>query len=153
MKILDIKTTDGPNYWSAVRHRLVVMLLDLEEMEHHPTHTIPGFYQRITSLLPSLYQHRCSEGMEGGFFHRVETGTWMGHVIEHIALEIQTLAGLDTGFGRTRGAGRKGLYHVVSSCQEPRSGEYAGEAAIRIARALIDGIHYDLAADIESLRA
>jgi len=152
MRILDIKTTDGPNYWSATRHRLVVMSLDLEKMEQSPTHTIPGFYQRITGLLPSLYQHRCSEGVEGGFFHRVESGTWMGHVIEHIALEIQTLAGMNTGFGRTREAGRKGLYHVVFSCEDEEAGTCAATAAVRIAEALISGLSYELGPDILQLK-
>src|ERR1700710_222565 len=152
MKLLDIKVTDGPNYWSIRRHRLVVMLLDLEEMEQRPTHTIPGFYERIVSLIPSLYEHRCSEGHPGGFFHRVETGTWMGHVIEHIALELQTLAGMEAGFGRTRDAGRKGTYHVVFACQDAEAGRYAGEAAIRVAAALIDGSTCDLDADLSALK-
>jgi cyanophycin synthetase len=129
------------------------MSLDLEEMEQRPTHSIPGFYERISALIPSLYEHRCSEGKPGGFFHRVRTGTWMGHVIEHIALEIQTLAGMETGFGRTRDAGRKGLYHVVFSCLDPEAGKYAGEAAIRIASALAAGSPYNLATDILELAA
>lgn len=153
MKLVDVKVTDGPNYWSVRRHQLVVMTLDLEEMEERPTNTIPGFYDRITRLIPSLYQHRCSEGEPGGFFHRVRTGTWMGHVIEHIALEIQTLAGMNTGFGRTRDAGRKGLYHVVFACEDAATGKYAAAAAIRIAEALIDGLPYDLAADLRELKA
>ena len=103
MKILEIKVLKGPNYWSVRRAKLIQMKLDLEEKENMPTNTIPGFRERMEKLLPSLYEHRCSEGRPGGFFHRVDEGTWMGHVIEHIALEIQTLAGMDTGFGRTRG--------------------------------------------------
>jgi len=78
------------------------MRLDLEELEQSPTNKIDGFRERIEALMPSLITHRCSEGVQGGFFSRIVRGTWMGHVIEHIALEIQTLAGMDTGFGRTR---------------------------------------------------
>lgn len=152
MRLVDIRTTDGPNYWSIKRHRLTVMTLDLEEMEQRPTHTIPGFYERITRYIPSLYEHRCSEGEPGGFFHRILTGTWMGHVIEHIALELQTLAGMDTGFGRTRNAGREGLYHVVFACVDPEVGEHAGRAAIRIATALVDGTPCDLDADVLILK-
>ncbi len=99
MEILDIKVMKGPNYWSVRRHHLIVMLLDLQEMEQRPTNTIPGFLERLQELIPSMYSHRCSEEVEGGFFIRVKEGTWMGHVIEHIALEIQTLAGMDVGFG------------------------------------------------------
>ena len=83
MKILDIKAMNGPNYWSASRHKLIVMLLDLEELEQRPTDKIPDFLPRLRHLMPGLYEHRCSEGVAGGFFLRVEEGTWMGHVIEH----------------------------------------------------------------------
>src|SRR6186997_3155779 len=105
MKILEIKVLRGPNYWSVRRPKLIQMKLDLEELEQRPTNEIPGFLDRLKKMIPTLYAHRCSEGVEGGFYSRVEEGTWMGHVIEHIALEIQTLAGMDTGFGRTRGTG------------------------------------------------
>src|SRR5678815_4892741 len=99
---------------------MIQMKLDLEEMEQRPTNTIPGFLERLKNLLPTLYDHRCSEDKPGGFFSRVEEGTWMGHVIEHIALEIQTLAGMDTGFGRTRGTGEKeGVYLSLIHISEP----------------------------------
>ncbi len=152
MKILDIKAMSGPNYWSATRHKLIVMLLDLEEMENSPTDKIPGFLERLTALMPSLYEHRCSEGVPGGFFMRVEEGTWMGHVIEHIALELQTLAGMDTGFGRTRETKEPGVYHVVFSYHEAKAGIYTAKAAVKIAQALADGQPYDLDADIQNLR-
>lgn len=152
MKILDIKVMNGPNYWSAKRHKLIVMLLDLEEMEEQPTDKIPGFLERLEKLMPSLYSHRCSEGVPGGFFMRVKEGTWMGHVIEHIALELQTLAGMDTGFGRTRESDRKGVYHVVFSYQEAKAGTYTAKAAVKIAEALIKGEEYSLDEDIQTLR-
>src|SRR5688572_12117177 len=107
MKILEIRAMRGPNVWSVWRHKLIVMTLDLEEYEEKPTSHIPGFLKRLKDFMPSLHYHRCSEGRAGGFFHRVEEGTWLGHVIEHIALEIQTLAGMDTGFGRTRSTGQE----------------------------------------------
>ncbi len=152
MKILDIKTMNGPNYWSARRYKLIVMLLDLEEMEERPTDKIPGFLERLQSLMPSLYMHRCSEGVPGGFFTRIKEGTWMGHVIEHIALELQTLAGMDTGFGRTRESDKRGVYHVVFSYIEAKAGIYTAHASVKIAEALINGEPYDLADDIQKLR-
>ena len=77
------------------------------------------------------------KALPGGFFSRVEEGTWMGHVIEHIALEIQTLAGMDAGFGRTRGTGEKeGVYYVIFGYMEEDAGVYAAKAAFRIAQAL-----------------
>src|SRR5678815_3480569 len=90
MQILEIKVLKGPNYWSVRRPKLIQMKLDLEEMEQRPTNEIPGFKERLEKLIPTLYEHHCSEDAPGGFFHRVEEGTWMGHVIEHVALEIQT---------------------------------------------------------------
>jgi len=152
MKILDIKAMNGPNYWSATRHKLIVMLLNLEEMEQKPTDKIPGFLDRLQKLMPSLYEHRCSEGVPGGFFMRVEEGTWMGHVIEHIALELQTLAGMDTGYGRTRETKDAGIYHVVFSYMEAKAGIYTAKAAVKIAQALADGESYDLEKDIQNLR-
>jgi cyanophycin synthetase len=152
MKIVDIKVMSGPNYWSSKRHKLIVMLLDIEELEEKPTNTIPGFLERMKALMPSLYTHRCSEGVPGGFFQRVEEGTWIGHVIEHIALELQTLAGMDTGFGRTRESDKKGVYHVVFSYQEAKAGIYTAKASVKIAEALISGEPYDIEADIQTLR-
>jgi cyanophycin synthetase len=152
MKILDIKVMKGPNYWSIRRHKLIVMLLDLEELEEHPTNKIPGFYERLTAMFPSMYEHRCSEGVPGGFFSRVAEGTWMGHVVEHIALELQTLAGMDVGFGRTRETSQRGVYHVVFSYFEEKAGIYAAKAAVRIAQALVDNQPYDISEDIQKLR-
>jgi cyanophycin synthetase len=128
------------------------MLLDLQEMEQRPSNTIPGFLERLKALIPSMYSHRCSEDCPGGFFKRVEEGTWMGHVIEHVALEMQTLAGMDTGFGRTRESDKPGVYHVVFSYIEPKAGEYTAKASVNLVQALIDGVEYDLAADIQNLR-
>ena len=85
MKILEIKTLKGPNYWSIRRPKLIQMKLDLEDMEERPTNSIDGFAERLEKLFPSIYEHRCSVGEPGGFFQRVREGTWMGHVIEHIA--------------------------------------------------------------------
>ncbi len=152
MKILDIKAMNGPNYWSANRHKLIVMLLDLEEMEQQPTDKIPGFLERISAFMPTLFEHRCSEGVAGGFFQRIEEGTWMGHVIEHIALELQTLAGMDTGFGRTRETNEAGIYHVVFSYHEAKAGIFTAKAAVKIAEALIAGQPYDIEEDIQTLR-
>lgn len=152
MKILDLKVMNGPNYWSARRHKLIVMLLDLEDMEEKPTNLIPGFLERLKKIMPSLYEHRCSEEVPGGFFMRVEQGTWMGHVIEHIALELQTLAGMDTGFGRTRESDKRGVYHVVFSYVEAESGVYTAYESLKIVEALINGEDYDLEATIQKLR-
>ena len=152
MKIREINAMRGPNYWSVRRHKLIVMVLDLEEMEELPSNKVDGFSERLKAMFPTMYSHRCSEGCAGGFFMRVDDGTWMGHIIEHIALEIQTLADMDTGFGRTRGYGEEGVYSVVFSYIEENVGRYAAKAAVRICEALIVGEIYDLTDDIQEMR-
>ncbi len=152
MKIREICTLRGPNYWSVNRHKLITMVLDIEEMEKRPTDTIDGFLDRLKAMFPTMYEHRCSVGEAGGFFQRVEEGTWIGHVIEHIALEIQTLAGMDVGFGRTRGYGEEGVYNVVFTYMEEEVGRYAAKKAVEIAAALVDGKEYILDDDIQKMR-
>ena len=152
MKILKIQALRGPNIWSVRRKKLIQMRLDLEEMEQFPTNKIEGFRERIEAMFPTMIEHRCSEGCRGGFFSRVERGTWMGHVIEHIALEIQSLAGMETGFGRTRETKTPGVYNVVFSYTEESVGMFAAESAVRIAEALIAGNEYDFETDIQKMR-
>jgi cyanophycin synthetase len=152
MRIEKIQALRGPNIWSIQRKKLIQMRLDLEEMEEFPTDKITGFRERIETLLPTLIEHRCSEGCRGGFFSRVDRGTWMGHVIEHIALEIQTLAGMETGFGRTRETKTPGVYNVVFSYTEENVGIFAAESSVAIAKALVAGTDYDIEADIQKMR-
>ena len=152
MKIDKIQALRGPNIWSVQRKKLIQMRLDLEEMEQFPTNKIDGFRERIEAMFPTMIEHRCSEGVRGGFFSRIERGTWMGHVIEHIALEIQTLAGMETGFGRTRETKTPGIYNVVFSYTEENVGMFAAESSVAIAEALIAGTEYDLEADIQKMR-
>jgi cyanophycin synthetase len=152
VKILSIQALRGPNIWSVNRKKLIQMRLDLEEMEQLPTDKIPGFRERIEAMFPSMVEHRCSEEVRGGFFMRVERGTWMGHVIEHIALETQSLAGMETGFGRTRETKTPGVYNVCFSYVEEKVGLFAAESAVRIAEALIKGEAYDLQADLKKMR-
>ncbi|CAM4330354.1 cyanophycin synthetase [Gillisia hiemivivida] len=152
MKIREIHALRGPNYWSIKRHKLIVMVLDLEEMEDRPSDKIDGFSERLENMFPNMYEHRCSEGVAGGFFSRVKAGTWMGHIIEHIALEIQTLAGMDVGFGRTRGYGEDGVYNVVFDYMEEEVGCYAAKASVKICKALVNNEEYDLAVDIQEMK-
>lgn len=152
MRIIDIRCVNGPNFWSVRKCKLVVMKLDLEEFEERPTNRIEGFYERLKLVLPTLQTHFCSEGHPGGFFERVKDGTWMGHVIEHIALEMQTLADMDCGFGRTRGTGEYGVYHVVFEYKDKEAGVLAAESAVAMALALSSGQPFNLSNVIQQLR-
>lgn len=152
MKIVKIQVLRGPNYWSIRRPKLIQMTLDLEDLEERPTNKIEGFYENLETLLPGLYEHRCSEGVPGGFLHRVKEGTWLGHVVEHLALELQTLAGMDMGFGRTRGTGKKGEYFVVFDYMEEDAGVFAAKSAVALAEHLVSGAPYDLEGDLQKMR-
>lgn len=152
MKIVEIKVLRGPNYWSVRRPKLIQMKLDLEEMEQRPSNLILGFKEKLEKLLPGLYEHRCSEGHPGGFLSRLADGTWMGHIIEHVALELQTIAGMDMGFGRTRSTGKEGEYFVIFDYMEEEAGVYAAKASFNLVRSLIDDTPYDLEADVQKLR-
>jgi cyanophycin synthetase len=132
MEILEMRTLRGPNYWSGYWKKLIVMRLDIGDYEDRPTDRIEGFTDRMMEIMPSLNIHGCSYKEEGGFKRRVEEGTWAGHVIEHLALEMQTLAGMDTGYGRTRETGETGIYNVVYSYMEEEVGRYAGRAAVQV---------------------
>ncbi len=138
MKILKTLTLRGPNYWSIRRKKLIVMRLDLEDLAEKPSNEIPGFYQGLVDVLPSLVEHFCSPGHRGGFLERVQEGTYMGHIIEHVALELQELVGMTAGFGRTRETATPGVYNVVYEYVEEQAGRYAGRAAVRLCQSIVD---------------
>lgn len=155
MKIIRTQTLRGPNYWSIRRDKIIVMRLDLEDLAEKPSNEIPGFYEGLIDVLPSLVEHYCSPGYRGGFFERVRTGTYMGHIIEHIALELQELAGTPVGFGRTRATSTPGVYNVVFEYVDEQAGRYAGRAAVRLCQSLVDTGTYskeELAQDLADLR-
>src|SRR5215216_4099547 len=153
MDILKIQVLKGPNFWSINRKKLIVIKLDIKQFEFLPSSSIPDFNENLKTLLPSLYSHRCSEGIEGGFFKRLEEGTWIGHIIEHIALELQCLAGMSVGFGRTFSTKTTGVYHVIFAYLSEAAGIYAGKTAIAIAEALGTGKPYPtLIEDLNMLR-
>src|SRR5688572_29549956 len=132
MEILEIRTLRGPNYWSGYWKKLIVMRLDIGEYEQRPSDKLPLLHDRMVELMPTLEKHGCSYGEEGGFLRRIKEGTYAGHIVEHIALEMQTLAGMDTGYGRTRETGEKGIYSVVFSYHEEEVGRFAARAAVDI---------------------
>jgi cyanophycin synthetase len=155
MRILKIQTLRGPNYWSIRRHKLIVMRLDLENLAETPSNEIPGFYEGLVEALPSLEGHYCSPGCRGGFLMRVREGTMMGHIVEHVALELQELAGMHVGFGRTRETATPGVYQVVIEYLNEEAGRYAGRAAVRLCQSIVDRGRYpkaELEQDIQDLK-
>ncbi|TVQ10420.1 MAG: cyanophycin synthetase [Leptolyngbya sp. DLM2.Bin27] len=145
MQILKTQTLRGPNYWSIRYPNLILMRLDLEDLADRPSDQIPGFYEALAETLPSLIEHFCSPGHRGGFLTRVRQGTYMGHIVEHVALELQTMAGMPVGFGRTRGVSEPGVYQVVFEYQNEQAGRYAARAAVRLCNSLVETGHYSKA--------
>ncbi|MGB5631650.1 MAG: cyanophycin synthetase [Waterburya sp.] len=155
MRILKTQTLRGPNYWSIRRNKLIVMQLALEELTEKTSNEIPGFYDGVVKVLPSLIEHYCSRGHRGGFLERIKEGTLMGHIIEHIALELQELAGMPVGFGRTRETSTPGVFDVVFEYIEEQSGRYAGRAAVRLCKSIVETGTYpsnELEQDLTDLR-
>ncbi|MBD1866570.1 cyanophycin synthetase [Cyanobacteria bacterium FACHB-471] len=144
MRILKTQTLRGPNYWSIRHQKLVIVRLDLEDLAERPSNEIPGFYEGLTEALPSLIEHFCSPGCRGGFLSRVREGTMMGHIMEHVALELQTLAGMPVGFGRTRETATPGVYQVVVEYIDEQAGRYATRAAFRLCQSIVETGHYPL---------
>jgi cyanophycin synthetase len=153
MRVLEIKVMDGPNYWSIQRQQLIVAKVDIEELEFQPTNEIDGFTERLKKLIPSLVEHECSEGHPGGFFERLDDGTWMGHVVEHVALELQWLAGMKCGFGRTRSAGTRGIYYITFAYEIAEAGILALNEAINICETLRKGWFYNFQGTLTKLKA
>jgi cyanophycin synthetase len=135
------------------------MRLDLEELTEKTSNLIPGFYDGLIQVIPSVIEHHCSRGHRGGFLERVKEGTLMGHIVEHIALELQELAGMPVGFGRTRETAEPGVFHVVYEYVEEQAGRYAGRAAVRLCNSIVQTGTYPEAelkqdiADIKDLYA
>jgi cyanophycin synthetase len=142
MKIEHIQVLSGPNCWST--RPCIQMRLNIGELEELPTNKIDGFASRIKEFLPSMHEHRCSIGEAGGFFQRIDEGTWMGHVVEHVALELQTLAGMDTGYGRTRQTQSNSTYNVVFSYIVSEAGKRSGELSVQFCEDLIKNIDPNL---------
>lgn len=155
MRILKTQTLRGPNYWSIRRSKLIVMQLALEELTEKTSNEIPGFYEGIVKVLPSLIEHHCSRGHRGGFLERIKEGTLMGHIIEHIALELQELAGMPVGFGRTRETSTPGVFDVVFEYIDEQAGRYAGRAAVRLCKSIVETGTYpssELKQDLSDLK-
>jgi cyanophycin synthetase len=153
LQILETRTYRGPNTWAhtpAIR-----MLVDLGVLEDWPSNTIPGFVDGLVGMMPSLEDHACSLNRRGGFITRLEDGTWAGHVAEHIALELQNLAGTHVRVGKTRGAGKHGRYNVVYEFGEESVGLEAGRMAVRLVNHLVaptDPDHaFDFGPELEHL--
>lgn len=148
--ILSIKFLRGPNMWTY--RPVIEALIDIGELEDYPSNTIPGFYERLTSWLPSLVEHRCGIGERGGFLQRLREGTWPGHILEHVTIELQNLAGMQSGFGKARETSQRGVYKVVVRSRNEDVSREALYAARDLVMAAIKDHAYDVQATVARLR-
>lgn len=160
MLVRDQRTYVGPNLYA--NFQVIRMTIDLGPLEDHPSAEIPDFVDRLLNFVPSLAEHGCSYGEPGGFVRRLreDRGTWLGHVLEHVAIELQNLAGSKVTFGKTRGTGVHAEYHVVYEYESAWVGEQAGALALRLLHHLMppslrpgvdDEPDFDMRAELEAL--
>lgn len=150
IKFLEIRHLRGPNIWTY--RPVIEAVVDIGELEDYPSNTIPGFVDRLKAFLPSLIEHRCSYGERGGFLRRLDEGTWPGHILEHVSLELQNLAGMPGGFGKARETPIRGVYKVVIRAWHEDVTRACLEAGRELVMAAIEDRPFDVAANVERLR-
>ncbi len=150
IEILGITHLRGPNMWTY--RPVLEALIDIGELEDHPSNTLPGFYERLAAWMPTLIEHRCSYEERGGFLRRLREGTWPGHILEHVTLELLTLAGMPGGFGRARETSRRGVYKVVVRAFQEQVTREALYGARDLVMAAIEDRPYDVADLVARLR-
>ncbi len=149
VKLISHSVMYGANYYSG--GPIVLLKIDLGQYDEIFTNDIPGFYERLKKALPSLYEHHCSVGEKGGFLTRVKEGTLLGHVTEHIAIELQTLAGMDVAYGKTRESLSKGVYNVIFRFFDEDAGLYAGISALNLVNSILQEKDLDVENVIKTL--
>ena len=149
LKVLKTQVMHGANYFSG--GPIVLFRLDLAEYDDVFTNNIEGFPTKLFEAMPSLYQHHCSVGKEGGFLLRVNEGTLLGHVMEHVAIEFQTLAGMDVAYGKTRSTLDKGVYNIIFRFFDEVAGMYAGVASVNFLNALLTNKEFNCKEIVENL--
>jgi cyanophycin synthetase len=150
MQILKVNKLRGPNIWA--NFPVLEAWVDLEELKDTSSEMIPGFNERLMGWLPSLVEHRCSVGERGGFFVRLRRGTYMAHILEHVALELQTLAGTPVGYGRARESNVDGIYKVAIAYKEEKLGLACVEKAFELILAAVHDTPFDVHAEIAKLK-
>ncbi len=147
--ILRVNHLRGPNIWTY--RPVIETWLDIGELEECPSNKLPGLYERLTAWLPGLIEHRCGVGERGGFLERLRDGTWGGHILEHIVLELQNLAGMKTGFGKTRSTADHGIYKMAFRTRDETVGRAALQAGHALLMAAINDTPFDLQAKVDEL--
>ncbi|HTQ40494.1 MAG TPA: cyanophycin synthetase [Pirellulales bacterium] len=151
MQILKVQNLRGPNIWA--NFPVLEAWVDLGALKDCASDELPGFNERLKAFLPSLIEHRCSVGERGGFFERLRRGTYLAHILEHVVLELQTLAGSDCGFGRTRESNEEGVYKVAIEYQEESLCRAALDAGRELCLAAVNDQPFDVEGTVKQLRS
>ena len=150
MQILKVNKLRGPNIWASFP--VLEAWVDLEELKDTSSEMIPGFNERLMAWLPSMVEHRCSVGERGGFFVRLRRGTYMAHILEHVSLELQSLAGTPVGYGRARETNTDGIYKVAIAYKEEKLGLACIDKAFQLILAAVYDKPFDIAVEVAKLR-
>ncbi|HEX9918111.1 MAG TPA: cyanophycin synthetase, partial [Pyrinomonadaceae bacterium] len=150
MRIDKIRTLSGPNIYNY--KPVLLMRLYLDELAETASCDVAGFNERLLARLPGLAEHHCSKGRAGGFVERLETGTYFGHIVEHVALELSDAAGVPVYYGKTLYADEPGCYNVVVAYKAERGMHYLLRVAVELADALVKNEPYPLEEKIEEAR-
>jgi cyanophycin synthetase len=150
MRIGEIRTLAGPSVYSY--NSVLIMKLFLDELTDKESFEIPGFNERLLNLLPLLNDHHCAKGRPGGFVERLEEGTYFGHIVEHVALELTEPAGIPVFHGKTRNAGEPGVYNVIVEYKAEQATKYLLETAVELVEALVKDEPFALAQRVEKAR-
>src|SRR5258707_5333199 len=151
MEFRKILTLRGPNIWS--RRPVLEAWVDLQELKDTASDSVPGFNDRLMAWLPTMIEHRCSVGERGGFFQRLRDGTYPAHILEHVAIELQTLAGTPVGFGKARETSEEGVYKVVMRYRDEQLARACLFAARELILAAIEDQPFDINAEVAKLQA
>lgn len=150
IEFLNMVYLRGPNIWAY--RPVIEALVDIHGLEDYPSNVIPGFYERLSAWLPTLIEHRCSVGERGGFLSRVREGTWPAHILEHVTLELQSLAGMPGGLGRARGTPLRGVYKVIVRAWHESLTRAALYAARDLVMAAIENRPFDVEGALDELK-
>ena len=147
--VRQIRALRGHNLYAYMPVLRITM--DIGSYEDRPSNSFPGFLERLVEWLPGLHKHECSLKRPGGFIERLQRGTYLPHICEHITLELQGLMGFPVTFGRARGTGERGVYTVVIQYKEETPAQAAFETALRLTLAAMHDEPFDIKAEIEDL--
>ena len=142
MRNLGVRNLSGPNVYS--HQPVLVMTLDLEDLAYRESCDIPGFVDRIRAALPGLDEHHCALARPGGFTERLREGTWFGHVVEHVAIELSQLAGIGVNRGKTVSGPQRGTFLVAVAYVSEAGMRYLLDVAVELVQSLVDGREFPI---------